>query len=400
MEQAIKNRVLAVFVFAVLLCATLFPASVSAADNLEVSGWIPYWSGTKGPKDARAHLEALDEIHPFAYSIKSDGTLKDLAGLEKSTWQKLIDSARDKDVLVTPTVMASDGALIHELLSDKKKRAKHIQEIVEMVEDGAYDGVNIDYEAKRAETKDFFSLFLKELKAKLGTKQLSCAVEPRTPPDSLYKTVPADLEYANDYDAIGTHCDVVEIMGYDQQRADWKLNDARRGAPYLPVADVDWVRKVVALATESIQKEKLVLGIPTYGTEYEVTVSPNWFQGYKRVRAVNPDTAIALAKKKKAKASRNSAGEMGFTYVTASTAKKVKMYKVPEGTSKGNKVAAQALAYANKTGKTTVFNLVSWSDADAIEAKVNLAKEFGLRGIALFKIDGQEDPDLWDIFEQ
>ena len=189
-------------------------------------------------------------------------------------------------------------------------------------------------------------------------------------------------------------------MAYDQQRADWKLNEARRGVPYMPVADIDWVQKVALLAAESIPKEKLVLGIPTYGTEYEVTVSPNWYQGYKRVRALNLDTALALAKKQKAKPSRNNAGEMAFTYATKSTASKVKTYKVPSGTLKGNKIAAQALAYANKTGKTTRFNVVSWSDADAIEAKVELARELGLRGVAIFKFDGQEDPDLWDIFKK
>jgi spore germination protein YaaH len=403
MKKAIQKNLSGVFVYALFLLFLsfflFFPPRVHAADNLEVSGWIPYWSGTKGPKDALKHLNALTEIHPFVYSIKSDGTLSDLAGLKKSVWRKLIESARSKDVLVTPTVMASDGALTQKILGDTAKRENHIRAIVTIMKDGEFDGVNIDYEAKLAETKDFFSTFLQELKAAIGTKRLSCTVEPRTPPDSLYKTIPANLQYANDYRAIGTYCDIVEIMAYDQQRADIKLNAARTGAPYLPVADVDWVRKVAMFATQSIPKENLVLGIPTYGTEYEVTVSPDWYQGYRRVRAVNPDTAIALAKKKKAKPTRNSAGEMAFTYTTDATAK-VKSYKIPKDTPKGNTVAAQALAYANKTGKTTVFNMVSWSDAKAIEAKVTLAKELGLRGIALFKIDGQEDSGLWNIFDK
>lgn len=395
-----KNKGRALIATFVMLTVFAFSPAFASAAGLEVSGWIPYWSGTKGPKDAKTHLGTLNEIHPFAFSIKADGKLHDLAGLGKSAWKKLIDDARAKDVLVTPTVMASDGALIHELLSSPAKRAKHIEEIALMMEDGEFDGVNIDYEAKRAETQDFYSAFLKELKAAIGDKRLGCATEARTPPDSLYKTVPANLQYANDYNAIGTYCDIVEIMAYDQQRADIKLNAARTGAPYMPVADIDWVQKVIMLTAQTIPKEKLVLGIPTYGTEYEVTVSPNWYQDYKRIRAVNPDTAIALMKKQKAKASRNSAGEMAFTYATKSTASKVKNYKVPSGTSKGNKVAAQALAYANATGKTTVFNVVSWSDADAIKAKVDLAKDLGLRGVAIFKIDGHEDSDLWEIFAE
>lgn len=386
--------------FSFLGLFALFPFSVSATEDFEISGWIPYWSGTAGTADARAHLDVLDEIHPFSHSVKSNGTLHDLAGLEKSIWERLIKSARSEGVLVTPTVMWSDGNSTHTILRSKKSRTKHIQEIVEMIEDGEFDGVNIDYETKLADTKDHYSAFLKELKEALGTKRLSCTVEPRTPPDSLYRVVPATLYYANDYTAIATNCDRVEIMGYDQQRADIKLNSARIGAPYMPVADIEWVRKVALLTLQSIPKEKLVLGIPTYGYEYEVTVSPNWYQSYRRIRALNPGTAIALAKKNKAKPTRNSAGEMAFTYATSDTVKNLKPYKIPSNTPKGNTVAAKALAYANKTGKTTVFNVVSWSDADAIEAKVDLAKELGLRGVAIFKFDGEEDPDLWDIFEE
>lgn len=375
------------------------PVSAGAASDLEVSGWIPYWSGNDGIRDAEKRLSVLDEIHPFSFSVKSDGTLLDLLGLDKSAWKRLIRKAEGKDVLVTPTVMTSDGAMLHALLSDPVRRAAHVQVIAQMVEDGEYDGVNIDYEGKRAETKDYFSLFLKELKVALGTKRLSCAIEARTPPDSLYRTLPPVIEYANDYAEIGAHCDRVQIMAYDQQRADIKLNDARRGAPYMPVSDTEWVRKVVALAVQSIPKEKLMLGVATYGYEYEVTVSPDWYQNYTRVRALNPGDAKSLARKKKASATRNAAGEMSFTYATTFTDKSVKKYKVPHDTAKGNMIAAQALAYANKTGKTTYFNIVSWSDAGSIAQKVDIAKEFGLRGVAIFKLDSEEDQKLWNIFK-
>ncbi|MDB5224419.1 MAG: Copper amine oxidase domain protein, partial [Candidatus Adlerbacteria bacterium] len=33
----------------------------------------------------------------------------------------------------------------------------------------------------------------------------------------------------------------------------------------------------------------------------------------------------------------------------------------------------------------------------AIKAKVDLAKKLGVRGVAIFKIDGGEDPAMWSV---
>lgn len=387
-----------------LLIATLFvgaPHGVSAVD-LEVSGWIPYWAVSKGTQDAKKHIDELTVLHPFGYSIKQEGMLHDLMGLKKRPWQTLFRSARSKGVLVIPTVTSGDGALIHTILSNPELRKKHVQFIVATVTKGKFDGIDIDYEGKRSETKEYFSTFLKELKTALGSKLLTCAIEARTPPDSLYKIMPATIAYANDYGAIGMYCDRVELMTYDQRRADIKLNESKAGDPYMPTADVDWVRKVAELAVKLIPKEKLILGIATYGHNYEVTVSPNWYQDYKRVGAINPSEAIKLAKKKKVIPSRNRAGELGFSYssIFSVPEKELHSLSIPEDTATGNIIAARALAYANTTGNTTRVNIVSWSDALAVRAKVDLARELGLRGVALFKIDGGEDHKIWDLFDE
>ena len=342
----------------------------------------------------------MTSVYPFAYAVRDDGTLSDLAGLSKSSWRRLFREARRKDVLVVPTVMWSDGARIHATLSDPVLRAKHIRSITKMVERGRFDGVDIDYESKLATTKDHFSAFLEELREALDEDAvLTCAIEARTPADSLYRAIPSTLSYANDLKEIGTHCDRVQIMAYDQRRADLKLNDARKGSPYMPVADAEWVRKVVVHMSAVIPREKLVLGIPTYGHEYELTVAPEWYKSYARIRALNPGTALELADEKGVTPSRNGAGEVSFSYWALPASAELQRARIPERTPSGNVVAAKALSYASATGNTVVVNIVWWSDAKAVEEKVKLAEELGLAGVALFKIDGEEDKRIWDIFE-
>lgn len=378
------------------------PAATYAAD-LEVSGWIPYWKAKDGAKDALAHIDDLDAVFPFAFTLKKSGDLKDEAKLGKSHWRKLFGAARDEGVAVIPTIMTSDGALVHGILASPERRAAHVAAIVKMVEKGEYDGVDIDYEGKLAATRDHFSAFLAELEAALGDEKiLSCTVEARTPLEDLYPAgqAPASVPRANDLAAIGRACDRVNVMAYDQMRADLTLNAAKRGEPYFPVADVGWVEKAARLALAEIPAEKLHLGVATYGREHEVTVEPDWYRAYDQLWAFNPGYAEKLAKKKKIEPYRAKSGELALTYFAdRKVARALRDVDVPAGTPEGLEAAARALARANETGEAVAVNFLTWSDAEAIGQKIELAEELGLAGIAIFKIDGGEDRGLWEVLE-
>jgi spore germination protein YaaH len=388
-----------------LIVFNSFPIFAFAATDdvdLEVAGWIPYWADSKGIKDATKNIKKIDMVFPFAYTLQSDGSIKDLAGLSDKEWRKFIKLARSKNVEIVPTVMTSDGGSVHANLSYKELRKKHINAIMKEVKKHDFDGIDIDYEEKFSTTKDHFSAFLKELKKELDKedKLLTCTVEARTPPSSLYKTVPKVLEYANDYDALGRYCDRLEIMAYDQQRADLKLNEEKAGEPYFPVSDVDWVEKVIKHALEDIPGDKILLGIPTYGYHYEVTVAPNWYSNYKRIGALNMPDILDIADEYDVKPGRNKAGEMSFTYFADSSPYRVlNALPTPAGTRQGNEAAAKALLYANATGQTVKVRYAAYSDAGAIADKIELAREYGLKGIALFKFDGEEDKNIWKLID-
>lgn len=380
----------------VMMVALVFPQSVAA---FEVAGWIPWWQDTMGTESARDHIYDLDIIYPFAFEVTADGELVDKANLDESKWQNLMQKARQRHVRVIPTILWNDGAAIDEVLSDEDKRSDHIKAIIDMVDEGDYDGVNIDYESKLAKTKDDYSTFLKELADELGSKKLTCTIEARTPTDSLYREPPKKREYANDYEAMTKYCDWVEIMAYDQQRADLKLNDARKGKPYVPVADTEWVEKVLKLALKDIPADKIMLGVPTYGRQWNLTVAPAWFKEYKGVSSINVPDARELAEEYDVTIDRNEAGEASYTYFPEDSPFHIlDVLPVPAGTLPGLKAAAQALLFATWTDMEVPVRVVWFSDAHAVAEKVDLAKKYDLRGVALFKIDGEEDPNIWKLF--
>ncbi|KND50874.1 MAG: spore peptidoglycan hydrolase (N-acetylglucosaminidase) [Parcubacteria bacterium C7867-007] len=396
----------------VVLLGTSAPTAFAATktSSLEFSGWIPYWRTEAGVADTIPHLKQLTEVNPFGYTVKSDGTLNDAANIKSATWQKLFKEAKAKKVRVVPTVMWSDTAAIHTVLSDPKLRAKHIKSIVSVVKENNFDGIDIDYEGKLAEDKDNYSAFLKELSAEFakgkGNKWLMCTIEARTPPDSLYSNPSVvDIQYANDFVAINKYCDRVRLMTYDQQRADIKLNAAHKGELYAPIADPEWIKKVVALTTQTIDKKKLVLGVATYGYIYQVMpFTDGSGYGYTKLEAFNPRYGVETAAANGITPTRNAAGELSFSYVPKTTVSSLPSNKTlsalaPKGTTSANLAAAGALALAKTKGKQAPVQLVWWSDAQAIKEKVALARKLGLKGVAVFKFDGGQDPQMWSVLK-
>ncbi|HEV7121579.1 MAG TPA: glycosyl hydrolase family 18 protein [Candidatus Paceibacterota bacterium] len=380
----------------------------SNGGQFEVSGWIPYWAEAKAVADVTPHLSELTEINPFGFSVKTDGTLADTLNVTDPTWQALFAQAHAQGVRVVATVMWSDTGSIHTVLSNPTLRAQHIQSIVSTINKYGFDGVDIDYEGKLAADKDNYSAFLRELNAALaanGTnKWLECTIEARTPPDSLNTTVsPSDIQYANDYTVINQYCDRVRLMTYDQESADASLNASHQGQLYSPIADPAWIKKVIALTTQTIDKSKIELGVATYGYIYQVMPSTDGSSyDYTLLEAFNPAYATQTAAQYNIMPSRNAAGELSFTYVPKETVSALPSNSylsslAPSGTDSSNLAAAGALALAKSSAKQSPVQLLWWSDAQAIQDKVNLAKQLGLRGVSIFKLDGGEDPNMWNV---
>ncbi len=386
-----------VFVVAVFF---LVPLAADAAmyKSFEVSGWIPYWRAATGTADVFPHLDTLTEVNPFVYSLKSDGTLLDNGKLDEEPWLTLRAEAKNKNVRFIPTVMTSGSDFLHSLLSDTRSRIALEDTLANLVKEKGFDGIDIDFEGKKAETRDFFSTFLKGLKMRLGDKWLMCTIESRTPIADRYfgTTPPPDATtYANDFKAIGKYCDRVRIMAYDQQSIDLKLADeaGKAGLLYAPVADPRWVEKAILLAAKDISKKKLMIGIPTYGYEYNVTAYANNEYVYDVLWSFNPGYATPIAAGRGITPQRGYWGEMFFTYAGAGTSS-------PPLTDTNNSAlvaAASASMVASTTNSNLSFRMMVWPDAESVRQKVELAKRLGVRGVSIFKLDGGQDPNIWNV---
>jgi spore germination protein YaaH len=364
----------------------------------EISGWIPYWKAASGTAATSAHLDAFTEINPFGYTVQEDGRLWDAAAISVEPWTTLRAETKAKNVRYIPTVMWSNAEAIHTVLSNPTLRKRHISMIVDEVKANDFDGIDIDYEGKKAETAPYFTLFLKELYAAMGNKWVMCTVESRIPLSDRYygTTPPPDAgKYANDFNALNKYCDRVRFMTYDQQTVDQK-REAEVAEPYGPVADTAWVEKAIKEAMKSIPARKIVLGIATYGYEWNVTTYANNEHLYDLLWTFNPKYGSDLASEYNITPGRNAWGEMGFTYFPKDS--KFSLGRPPTAWPY-NLVASAASALTTAQNTNMTYRMVTWSDAQAISDKVALAKRLGIRGVAVFKIDDGYDPKIWEVLK-
>ena len=352
------------FIIIYLVFITVLPAEIYAA-TFSRAVWIPYWKEDEGATEVSMHLDRVTELSPFVYEVNADGIIVDKGKLDQAPWPDLFAKTRASKTRIIPTITWTDSDAIHKALSSTALRTAHINAILGLVAKNDFGGIDIDYENKHAKTRVYFSRFLREFGIALyrkykDSKLLSCTIEARTPLLSRFKIIPKNIEYANDFTIINRYCDEVRIMAYDQFNIDIKLNKQKgSNAKYAPIADIDWVKKVLDEALRSISRKKIMLTIPTYGYEYEVVGTQ-----YNKLHSISYQDAMGIARGRGITPLRNRAGELSYEY---------------------------------QDGGTT--HLVWFSDAKGAADKIALAKKYKLRGVAIFKIDGTGDQALWSLLK-
>jgi len=345
-------------------------SETSVNQDFFVSGWLPYWSKTTGVIAAEKNLSLFSEINPFAFGVNPDGNLSDPMRLGDDPWSKIKEEARKNSTAVVPTILWTDDVAMHQVFSDPEKLKNHISAISNMLKQKDFPGVDIDYEGKNMPDRELFSNFLESLRQQLipEGKHINCTVEARSqdnPPSDWTGT--QAMSFANDYSALNKFCDSVRIMAYDQV---FQTNGMRRSfensseTPFVPNADIRWVETVMRYAARFIKPEKLIMGVPTYGWEFSLTKTSAGYK-YTRVKSVSYQEAMGKAAQNKIAVERNAGGELSFIYQASD-------------------------------GK----HIIVFSDAEAVRQKIILAKNLGIKGISLFKVDGLSDPKLFSVIKE
>lgn len=370
--------------------------AATTSQPLKYGVWLPFWKAQDGAQDVSVNLDKLSEVSPFSYEIGTGGKIIDDANINNGSWAGWFSAARELGVKIIPTVAWFDTTPMYNLLSNTKTRQAHEDAIAALAKAQKFDGIDIDYENKPSKIKPYFSLFIEGLSDRLhaAKRTLTCTVEPRSPAADIWATPPDPLPYSDDYAVLNKYCDEIRVMAYDQGTVDLTL-DAQKGSStlYAPVADPDWVTRVLKNMLTSINPKKVMLGIPTYGYEYQVS----WNKGvttYQRVRSFTFQEAMDRADLVGIAPMRNSADELSYAYQTSTYVLGIPGVLTSYVSSTKPQILSPAPAPIPANATNTLF--VSFSDAQSALDKINLAKKYGLRGVMFFKADGELDPAIWD----
>lgn len=161
-------------------------------EKLRLSIWLPEWQNKSAMEDVKNSLDGLQDIRVFgAYFNSKDELLltENAIDMLQQTQQQFNDSHPVILTLINDYVtdnapsVQKDSTLLHRLVQDSSARQKHINNILQVVDQYQVSGIEIDYEKVAQKDLRNYILFLKELYKALSKKDVTLHVvlEPSFP---------------------------------------------------------------------------------------------------------------------------------------------------------------------------------------------------------------------------
>lgn len=226
-------------------------------------------------------LPFLSELLVFSYGFTPEGML--VEPLWDDEW--MIEAAMrfGTKPILTLTPFGEDGQfnnqLISKLINNQDSINMLINELLRIMDQKRYMGVDIDFEFIKEEDRDVFSAFVGNVAETMRAYgyETSVALAPK-----ISKEQRGILVSGKDYRALGEAADYVLLMTYE-----WGYTYG----PPMAVAPINQVRRVVEYALTEIPAEKINLGIPNYGYDWPLPFE----QGVTAARTINNVQAIRIA---------------------------------------------------------------------------------------------------------
>ena len=313
---------------------------------ISVNGYL-YFFGEDAVPIVREDGRYLTYLSPFAYLIKEDGTLQTIDD------GPAVQTAREQNVIpmmaVTNFTSTSRGEnLASTVLNDPQIIDRLLTEIVRVMKEKGYRGLNIDLENVLPADREAYNRFLEQAVERLHAEGffVSTALAPKTSGEQsglLYE--------AHDYAAHGRIVDFVILMTYE-----WGY---RKGPPQA-ISPLDQIRKVLDYAVSVIPREKIFFGFQIYARDW---VLPH-VEG-QEAETISTQEAVARAV--------NHGAEIQYDSVAQ----------------------APYFRYTDDRGQR---HEVWFEDARSAQAKFDTVKEYGLRGISYWVL-GYPFPQNWVLLE-
>ena len=335
-------------------------AGASAAPALAADGnpsALFYLMGTqKSTNSFLAHADKIDVLVPTWYGVDANGLVN--GGPNDYLYQ----IARDHHMQVTPILSMTSGREgFHHLLHDEEAKQRMITQLVQHGRQNGYQGFQFDFESIAWTDRDAYSLMVKQTADALHKvgMTLSVAVTPNGPGHAeggqFAKWMWEYWRGAYDLKALGQAADLVSLMAYDQHTR-WTTPG--------PVDGLPWVKKNLDYALTQVPKEKLSLGIATYGYR--------WYTG-------NP-----------VKDDGSEVPNITATYIDADES--FPLVEEQHATVQWDPVEAESWFYFYRDDmREWVFR----PDARSFKVRYDLVKQYGLQGFSCWVL-GAEDPQVWD----
>ncbi|MBE5738754.1 MAG: LysM peptidoglycan-binding domain-containing protein [Clostridiales bacterium] len=291
-------------------------------------------------------LPNLTYLSIFSYQVNANGELSNLYESE------LINKAVTNFVapIMVVTNISSEGGfdsdIAHKILTDQQTQEKLLNDIISIVVDKNYYGINIDFEYIYPEDRDAYNQFLRNLKSKMNSINTSLTLLVAVAPK--YRDNQQGILYeAHNYKAIGEIADRVIIMTYE-----WGY---MYGEP-MAVSPKKEMASVLRYAVTKIPSQKILMGLPNYAYDWTLP-----FKNGDSARAISNNTALSLALSTGASIRYDSASDTPY------------------------------FEYIDTSGKP---HIVWFDDAKSIDAKLKLVTEFNLAGISIWTVNNFFAP-LW-----